>query len=171
MAIFVALGANLPSERFGPPRVTLEAALDLLHGRGFPVQARSSWYESAPVPASDQPWFVNGVARLDGPRDPAAALDALHRLEAELGRVRSVRNAARAVDLDLLDLDCRVSGPADWPRLPHPRLHERAFVLMPLAEVAPDWRHPTLGTSARTLLDALGDGQTCRPLPPAGRQP
>jgi 2-amino-4-hydroxy-6-hydroxymethyldihydropteridine diphosphokinase len=171
MPIFVALGANLPSERFGPPRDTLDAALDLLSARGFRVRARSSWYESAPVPASDQPWFVNAVAQLDAAGPPAETLNALHRLEAELGRVRSVRNAARAVDLDLLDVAGQVTASDAWPRLPHPRLHERAFVLMPLAEIAPDWRHPTLGRSARQLLDELDGTQTCRPLARSGEQP
>lgn len=162
MPSYVALGANLPSERFGPPRVTLSAALDMLAHRGLAIGARSSWYESAPVPASDQPWFVNAVVRLDRPPEPAQLLKVLHALETELGRVRSVRNAARAVDLDLIDAGGRVSADGTWPVLPHPRLHERAFVLMPLKEIAPDWRHPSCGTHIDALLAALPPGQTCR---------
>ena len=158
----MALGANLPSERFGPPRATLQAALDLLGACGLTVANRSSWYESAPVPASDQPWFINAVVRLDDAPEPARLLALLHELEAELGRVRSVANAPRAVDLDLLDADGRVSEAAGWPELPHPRLHERAFVLMPLKEIAPDWRHPANGTHIDALLAALPSGQTCR---------
>lgn len=162
MMSYVALGANLPSERYGPPRTTLAAALARLEARGLRIAARSSWYESAPVPASDQPWFINAVVGLTDAPEPASLLETLHALEAELGRVRSVPNAPRAVDLDLIDAGGQVSGPAVWPRLPHPRLHERAFVLMPLQEIAPDWRHPASGAHVDTLLAALPTGQTCR---------
>jgi 2-amino-4-hydroxy-6-hydroxymethyldihydropteridine diphosphokinase len=162
MMAYVALGANLPSDLYGPPRATLAAALRLMRERGLSVGACSSWYESAPVPASDQPWFVNAVVRLDDPPAPARLLSALHDLEAALGRVRSVPNAPRAVDLDLIDAAGRVSASGDWPVLPHPRLHERAFVLMPLKEIAPDWRHPESGAHIDQLLQALPAGQTCR---------
>ena len=162
MMSYVALGANLASERYGPPRATLRAALKLLEARGFRVAAGSGWYESAPVPASDQPWFVNAVVRLDDAPAPARLLETLHTLEADLGRVRSVPNAPRAVDLDLIDAGGQVSAPEAWPTLPHPRLHERAFVLMPLQEIAPDWRHPASGRHIDTLLAALPAGQTCR---------
>ncbi|MBK1668068.1 2-amino-4-hydroxy-6-hydroxymethyldihydropteridine diphosphokinase [Rhodovibrio sodomensis] len=162
MMSYVALGANLPSDRFGPPRATLHAAIAQLRQRGLTVGARSSWYASAPVPASDQPWFINAVVRLDDVLEPAWLLETLHALEAALGRVRSVRNAPRAVDLDLIDAGGRVSAPDDWPVLPHPRLHARAFVLMPLKEVAPDWRDPRSGTHIDALLAALPPGQTCR---------
>jgi 2-amino-4-hydroxy-6-hydroxymethyldihydropteridine diphosphokinase len=162
MMSYVALGANLPSERFGPPRATLQAAIEQLRQRGLTVRACSSWYESAPVPASDQPWFINAVVRLDAAPEPARLLETLHELEAALGRVRSLQNAPRAVDLDLIDAGGRVSAPDDWPVLPHPRLHERAFVLMPLQEIAPDWRHPRSGTHIDALLAALPSGQTCR---------
>jgi 2-amino-4-hydroxy-6-hydroxymethyldihydropteridine diphosphokinase len=162
MMSYVALGANLPSERYGPPRATLRTALALLEARGFPIAARSGWYESAPVPASDQPWFINAVVRLDDTPDPARLLETLHALEADLGRVRSVPNAPRAVDLDLIDAGGRVSAPEAWPQLPHPRLHERAFVLMPLQEIAPDWRHPASGRHIDALLAALPAGQSCR---------
>ncbi|MBK1698011.1 2-amino-4-hydroxy-6-hydroxymethyldihydropteridine diphosphokinase [Rhodovibrio salinarum] len=162
---YIALGANLASERFGPPKATLTAALALMAERGLPVAARSSWYESAPVPMSDQPWFINAVVRLDATPDPGPLLETLHALEAELGRVRSIANAPRAVDLDLIDAGGRVSASDDWPVLPHPRLHARAFVLMPLKEIAPDWRHPATGTHIDTLLAALPADQSCRKIP------
>lgn len=162
MVSYVALGANLPSERFGPPRATLCRALDTLVHRGVAIRARSGWYESAPVPASDQPWFVNAVIEIGDVRDPARLLTILHEVEASLGRVRSVRNAPRAVDLDLIDANGRVSPADGWPALPHPRLHQRAFVLMPLKEIAPDWRHPESGRHIDSLLAGLPDGQSCR---------
>lgn len=166
--IYIGLGANLPSQRYGPPRPTLEAALALLSEQGLPIRRRSRWYSSAPVPAGDQPWFVNGVAEVDSALPPPDVLRVLHAVEDAIGRVRTVRNAPRAVDLDLLDAHGQVSEPDAWPQLPHPRLHERAFVLMPLAELAPDWRHPTLGRSAEDLLAEVPADQACHLLEEAG---
>lgn len=157
----VGLGANLPSPAHGPPRATLEAALAALAAAGLRVLARSRWYRTAPVPVSDQPWYVNGVARLAVGPEPAETLRVLHRIERDFGRVRGERDAARLLDLDLLDQGgvVRGPGPDGGPVLPHPRLHRRAFVLLPLAEVAPGWRHPRLGLGADALLAALPPGQ------------
>jgi 2-amino-4-hydroxy-6-hydroxymethyldihydropteridine diphosphokinase len=160
--IFVALGANLPSPVHGGPRETLEAALGALDAAGLAVGQRSAWYETAPVPASDQPWYVNGVAIVTTALGAAAVLETLHGIEAAFGRVRDQVNAPRVLDLDLLAYDDLVS--AGSPVLPHPRLHERAFVLRPLADVAPDWRHPTLGRSIPEMLAAIGPEQTTRRL-------
>jgi 2-amino-4-hydroxy-6-hydroxymethyldihydropteridine diphosphokinase len=161
--ILVALGANLPSPVHGGPRETLEAALVELDRAGLRVVARSAWYETAPVPLSDQPWYVNGVVAVTSPLGAADVLDELHRIEAAFGRVRTEANAPRVLDLDLLAYGDRVSP--DRPLLPHPRLHERAFVLRPLADVAPDWRHPVLGVGLDEMLARIGPGQTTRRLP------
>ena len=159
--ILIGLGANLPGP-WGKPSAALACALARLDELGVRVRARSRDYESAPVPPSDQPWFVNAVAALDTTLDPASLLALLQRIETGGGRVRGAANAARSLDLDLLDYDGRISaGP---PVLPHPRMHERAFVLAPLAEIAPQWRHPALGLGARVLLDGLGGGLAARPL-------
>lgn len=166
--ILIGLGANLPSTRAGPPRASLLAALEALQASGIMVVLRSHWYESAPVPASEQPWFVNAVAALETALAPDVLMQRLHDAEADLGRVRDGgANAPRAADLDLLDYHGRVNGEDAWPRLPHPRMHERAFVLKPLAEIAPDWRHPLLDLSAAELLDRVPAGQVCRRLPGA----
>jgi 2-amino-4-hydroxy-6-hydroxymethyldihydropteridine diphosphokinase len=160
--IFIGLGANLPS-RFGPPEATLAAALARLEALGVRVAARSRWYETAPVPVSDQPWYVNGIARVETTLPPAELLAILHRIEGEFGRVRAERNAPRLVDLDLLAYDQRVIEEPDLPVLPHPRMHERAFVLLPLRELAPAWRHPRLSRSLDALIADLPREQVARP--------
>ncbi len=131
---------------------------------GVRVIARSRWYECGPVPPSDQPWFVNGVARVETARDPADLLDLLLAIERGLGRERRAANAPRVMDLDLLAYGEVISDGAEGPVLPHPRLHERAFVLLPMREIAPDWRHPALGRSVGELIEALGGDQEIRPL-------
>ena len=159
--VLIGLGANLQHPCHGGPRATLEAALARLEAPGLRIRARSRWYRSAPVPASDQPWFVNGVAALDTALEPAALLAQLHAVEADFGRRRGRRNAARTLDLDLLDYRGRVSPPGAQPELPHPRMAGRAFVLLPLAEVAPGWRHPVSGLGLEALIAGLpADQQT-----------
>jgi 2-amino-4-hydroxy-6-hydroxymethyldihydropteridine diphosphokinase len=116
-------------------------------------------------PDPGAPPFVNGVARLEGAgAEPGALLVALQAIEAAHGRERPRPNAPRTLDLDLLDFDGAL---ADDPALtlPHPRLHRRRFVLAPLAEVAPGWRHPRTGEGVADLLAAVL-GQECRPAAP-----
>ncbi len=151
--ILIGVGANLPSAA-GSPRQTCEAALAHLGRLGVVVAARSPWYETAPVPVSDQPWFVNGVARVETALSPAGLLAALHLTEAAFGRLRTLANAARTLDLDLLAYRDVVRTDVA-PLLPHPRLHERAFVLFPLRDLAPAWRHPVLGETAENLAARL----------------
>lgn len=157
--ILVALGSNLVTERFDTSEKLLEASLKSLEKEGIRVVRRSSWYRSAPIPASNQPWFVNAVAEVASSLGPKALLEALHRIEAEYGRVRSQRNESRTLDLDLLAYDNRVVDGSGGLVLPHPRLQERAFVLLPLVELAPQWRHPVTGLTAAEMLDALPAGQ------------
>ena len=163
--IFVALGANLPSARFGPPRASCEAAVAALEAAGLRVIARSRWYRSAPVPPSDQPDYVNGVVAIETALAPAALLARLHEIERAFARERSIPNAARTLDLDLIAFHDRVSeGEEGGPILPHPRLAERAFVLLPLQELAPAWRHPRSGIPIADLVRALPPGQRAQPL-------
>ena len=159
--ILVGIGSNLAAPRFGSPQDTAKAALAQLPAIGVAVLDCSRWYLSEPVPPSDQPWYVNGVALVETRLAPPALLAALLVLEAHFGRQRGAANAARTLDLDLLDYDGRQSATKSLV-LPHPRLHERRFVLAPLAEIAPRWRHPRLRMTARELLRRLPPGQPIR---------
>ena len=162
--VFIGIGGNLPSARFGPPLSVLTAAVDALGPAGITVARRSRWYRSAPLPPSDQPAFVNGVVAVTTALDSSAALAALHAIEASFGRVRGEVNAARILDLDLLAWGQRVVQGARGLWLPHPRMHLRAFVLVPMADIAAGWRHPLLGQSVQELLRALPPGQLVEPL-------
>jgi 2-amino-4-hydroxy-6-hydroxymethyldihydropteridine diphosphokinase len=150
--ILVALGSNLPLEG-AAPQETLEAALAAMAGEKIEVRACSRFYSTAPVPPSDQPRYVNAVACVQTALDPEALMMALHRIETRFQRLRDVANAARTLDLDLIDYDGRVVNGALI--LPHPRAHLRSFVLLPLAEVAPEWRHPVSGQSVAALIASL----------------
>lgn len=157
--ILVAIGANLRGPDGSAPLDTCRAAVRALDALpGYRVAAVSRWYSSAPVPPSGQPHYVNGVARLarigEVAADPAALLAALHAIEARFGRRRAEVNAARTLDLDLIDLD-GLTREAPDPVLPHPRAHLRAFVLLPLLDVAPGWVHPGGAGTARSLLETL----------------
>jgi 2-amino-4-hydroxy-6-hydroxymethyldihydropteridine diphosphokinase len=160
--IYIGLGANLPSEA-GDPLATLEAALAALQARDIVIAARSRWYRTTPVPPSDQPWFINGVVGVPSSLPPLDLLRALQETERRFGRKRGIRNAARTLDLDLLDYDGRVEEVAGLV-LPHPRMHERAFVLLPLREIAPAWRHPRLGQTVSSLITSLAPDQIAIPL-------
>jgi 2-amino-4-hydroxy-6-hydroxymethyldihydropteridine diphosphokinase len=155
-SVFIGLGANLPHERFGSPRQTLEAALSDLDRRGVRTVRVSPWYRTAPIPASDQPWYVNAVAEVASDLPADALLAELHAVEAAFGRARTVPNAARPIDLDLLDFHGQIAaGGPKQATLPHPRMTDRAFVLHPLADLAPEWRHPVSGLSVHALIEAL----------------
>jgi len=161
--ILVAIGSNLAAPGFASPQDTAESAVAELPTIGIAVVTRSPWYLSEPVPASDQPWFVNAVAAVATELPPEALLARLLAFETRFGRERAARNAARSLDLDLLDYDGRQCATATLV-MPHPRLHERRFVLVPLSDVAPDWRHPTLGMTASELVARLPPGQPIRRL-------
>ncbi len=167
-AIFIGLGSNLPSQRYGDPAHTCQAALDALAAAGVEVVKISRWYRSAPVPVSDQPWFVNGVAMVNTGLAPAALLALLHRIEQDFGRERRARDEARVIDLDILAYGDQVSGPGVGPEsapvLPHPHLAQRAFVVLPMAEIAPHWRHPVSGLSIQELAAGLPADQIAEPL-------
>lgn len=163
--ILIGVGANLPSPRHGPPRATCGAALAALAEAELSIAQRSQWYKSAPVPVSEQPWFVNAVVRVQTTLDPTRLLGLLLKTEENFGRRRGGLNAPRILDLDLLaygemvtDREPPDSGGRGAPDVPHPRMHERPFVLLPLRDVAPGWRHPGSGMSVEDLIQTLPEG-------------
>ena len=148
---YVALGANL-----GDPIATVRAAFEALRGvAGTRFIAASSLYRSAPVGLHDQPDFINAVAALevdDAVLPASTFLDTLFAIEASFGRVRSTRNAPRTLDLDLLLFGDTARHSAGLT-LPHPRMVERAFVLAPLAEIAPALVIPGIGNITDLLCN------------------
>ncbi|MBI1211063.1 MAG: 2-amino-4-hydroxy-6-hydroxymethyldihydropteridine diphosphokinase [Alphaproteobacteria bacterium] len=153
--IYLALGANMPSS-VGSPEQTLRRVLALLPSRGVIVEAVSPFYRSPAWPDAADPPFVNVVARVRTRLPPADLMRALLQLESEFGRKRTVKNAPRTLDIDIVDYAGLVTD-APHLMLPHPRLHERAFVLRPLCDLAPDWRHPETGQTVSELLRIVGE--------------
>ena len=155
--ILIALGANLPSSA-GTPAATLRAALARLEAQGGKILSVSPFYETPAWPNPAQPPFVNAVAIVETTLQPVELLALLHGVETAFGRLRSASNAPRSLDIDLLDYEGRVMS--EGVMLPHPRMTGRSFVLVPLAEIAPDWRDPVSGQGIGDLLAALPDRDT-----------
>jgi len=169
----LALGGNAVSN-VGDPNATLTFSLKALSERGVIILRESSRYVTPAFPKGAGPDFVNAVALIDSKHKPAELLEILHEIEALCGRVRETRWGQRTLDLDLIAVGERVL-PSDelylrWKNLPldkqmelapeelilpHPRLQDRAFVLVPLLELLPDWKHPVSGLSVREMVDML----------------
>jgi 2-amino-4-hydroxy-6-hydroxymethyldihydropteridine diphosphokinase len=159
-AVLIALGSNL-SGGFVTSKALLEAALARLPGVGFEVLQRSSWWRSAAWPDPTAPDYLNGLAIVETGLAPGQGLAALRAVEREFGRERAAVNAPRTLDLDLIAWG-RVVMETPELTLPHPRAAERLFVMGPLAEVAPGWVHPVLGTTAAALAAAASVGRDAR---------
>ena len=159
--ILIGLGANLPHPEYGSPACTLQQSLEELGRRGVRPVRCSRWYVSPPWPASlaGQPWYVNGVAEVETSLDPDSLLHCLHEVEWRFGRVRTEAWAPRRIDLDLLayhDLVRPASAQHGIAELPHPRMHQRGFVLLPLQEISPGWHHPVDGRDVSDLARSVG---------------
>ena len=151
--ILIALGANLSGLHGGPDKM-LRKAIDALEENGLEILAASAIWLTEPVPVSDQPLYRNAVIEVKSSRKPQELLNLLHSIELDFGRVRKNRNEARVIDLDLLAYNDVISTDADL-LLPHPRMHERGFVLYPLAEIAPEWMHPVLKKTTSEMISLL----------------
>ena len=162
--ILVALGSNVPGP-WGAPLETVQRALTELDRPPLRLVRASRLIRTAPMGHHDQPDFINAVAIVATALDAPELLACLHDIELAADRRRSLRWGPRTLDLDLLDYDGRIISEADEVRtrhglmvLPHPGIAERAFVLGPIAEIAPDWRHPVTAKSAQEMLAELGEG-------------
>jgi 2-amino-4-hydroxy-6-hydroxymethyldihydropteridine diphosphokinase len=153
--VYLSLGSNL-----GEREANLRNAIERLRGVGNPI-AISSFYETEPIDVASQPWFLNCAVKLDTEKMPRQLIAAILSLEQEMGRQRKQQKAPRTIDIDILLFGSSI---IEIPSLtiPHPRMHERRFVLEPLAEIAPDARHPVFKRTIRELRDALPAGQTVK---------
>jgi 2-amino-4-hydroxy-6-hydroxymethyldihydropteridine diphosphokinase len=157
----VALGGNLAGD-YASSEALLEAALARFPQAGLPVLARSGWWRSAAWPDPTGPEYRNGVAVVEAHAGPQAVLQALLTIERAFGRTRNAQNAPRTLDLDLIAYGRRVIDGSGLV-IPHPRAHERRFVMGPLAEIAPGWRHPVSGRRAVDLAQAATVGRDATP--------
>ena len=151
--IVVAYGANLDSQ-FGNPLQTFDKVKKSLKLRNIRVRRVSSLWDTSPVGAcSTQPSYTNAVMVVECDKSPHELLADLLSIEAEIGRVRTVPNAPREVDLDLIDYNGMIVEEDPDLILPHPRMHSRKFVLAPLAEICPEWVHPETNQTVINLLE------------------
>jgi 2-amino-4-hydroxy-6-hydroxymethyldihydropteridine diphosphokinase len=160
----VALGSNLAGT-YASSETLLEAALARFPEAGLRVLKRSGWWRSAAWPDPRGPEYRNGIALVEASGGPEHVLARLFALEAAFQRRRERRNAPRTLDLDLIAYGRMVMRTPELT-LPHPRAHERLFVMGPLAQIAPDWRHPVLGRTAAELAAAATAGTDAAPLSP-----
>jgi len=166
--ILIGFGGNLNSA-IGKPRQTMKRALSLLGAEGVAVTCVSAIYNSIPVPASAQPDFINIVVRAKTCLSPPEVLTLFQKIEVGCGRKPAERWSARTLDIDLLSFDTKIlPSLSQWievtsdtdvtatlaePVVPHPRLHKRAFVLVPMMDIAPEWVHPVLKKTVAELLN------------------
>ena len=161
--IFIGIGGNLPTDKFGSTMRTLKQTLQFIDSNLCRVVKCSPWYRSAPVPITAEPDYLNAVAEIETPLPATELLANLHDVEKRFGRARSVKNASRTVDLDLIVYHSQVieiEGEGGL-HVPHPRMAGRAFVLLPFFDLASDWVHPISKQPISNLIRNLPAEQWC----------
>ena len=159
--IIIGLGSNLVSNIGNKPQKNCQLALEKMREVDiFPIKV-SSFFESAPLPVSTQPWFVNLAVSVKTDLTPHKLLNALLSIESDMGRKREGKNDPRVIDLDILVFNNIIIQTENLV-LPHPRINDRAFVLYPIQELNPSWKHPVSGENIVNLISNLGGGQLIR---------
>ena len=155
---FIAMGANLKSNSNLTLKENLEIALKMLPDYDLNILKVSNWYKTQPIPISNQPWFINSVIKINTNKSPKELLESLQIIEKLFGRKRNILNGPRTLDLDIIDYNGLIEN--NNPILPHPRMHLRKFVLMPLQDIEPNWVHPVMKTKIEFLIKKQKDNQT-----------
>jgi len=162
--ILIALGANLES-RYGSPAETLEAAKREIEARGIVIVKSARIWLTAPVPFDPkQDWYHNSLICVETDLAPHGLLELMLNIEEDFGRVRSVKNAPRLLDLDLIAYDDEIIMDGERLIVPHPRMHERLFVLRPLKDINKNWTHPKTGHDVATMIQNCPDDQQAKPI-------
>ena len=159
---FISLGSNLKRDNKLSLKENLEIILMTFPENNIFVKKISNWYESEPIPLSNQPWFINAVVKVSTNISPEELLYKLHKIENFFGRERSILNASRTIDLDLIDYQGLIKS--DSLILPHPRMHLRLFVLLPMQDIEPNWVHPVLKYSIKELIANYTSNQKIKKL-------
>tara|TARA_B100001123_G_C15163139_1_gene968270 strand:- start:2 stop:490 length:489 start_codon:yes stop_codon:yes gene_type:complete len=156
--IYIGIGSNLKGKDNETPLQNCKKAISKLN-KEVTISKVSSLYKSEPIPISKQPWFVNCIAKIKTNKSPLELLKFLLNLEEVFGRVRQKKNEARIIDLDIVDYKNQIIYKKNKLITPHPRMHKRSFVLLPLKELCPKWIHPIKKKSIDDLIKDLDNKQ------------
>ncbi len=154
---FIAMGANLKSNLNLTLKENLEIALNMFPDYNLNILKVSNWYKTQPLPISNQPWFINSVIKINTNKSPKELLESLQIIEKLFGRKRNILNGPRTLDLDIIDYNGLIENKD--PILPHPRMHIRKFVLLPLQDIEPNWVHPIMKKKIEFLIKKQKDAQ------------
>jgi 2-amino-4-hydroxy-6-hydroxymethyldihydropteridine diphosphokinase len=153
--LVLSLGSNLgETSSTNGRKSNLDRAIELLLENGMKIENKSSIYETEPVGFKPQPKFLNIVLSAQTKHSPQACLKIIHQIESELNRIREIKDGPRTIDLDIIFYDNSIIFEKDLV-IPHPRMHQRAFVLKPLAEILPDYFHPVYNKTVNQLLQEI----------------